>query len=162
SGPRRIRTWAGSGAQNAVGLVLNPDFTITVEIGGLGVGTTETPLSPCGATAPYSFTELEVQYASIAARRFVIVRVNCHVEFSAPHASTVAINSSRIGFDSIGPALDIVWDDHTLSRGLVWPEDIRILGLIVDADGFYLGWSAGTTGCGQGAYSCVDQVPPTD
>lgn len=153
---RRIRGWMSTSLHVAE-LLLRSDGLVTVRVGGAVMGTSSTPISACP-----QYTHYELQYQALSLGGTVALRVNGVAEVSANHSSTRSINRTAIGPDEDpGGALNLHWDDHAISRALVWPADLRIVGLLPVADGYEHEWFAKTPDCGTpGNYTCVSSRPP--
>ncbi len=157
---RRIRNWV-SGATTVVELILKPDFTVTLQVGSakidsnIPMATCDDPLNP--------FTHYEVQYRQFGVGGTFFLRVDGVASQPTFHTSVQTISSTRIGPDQSGGApLDMIWDDHTISRSTTLPGELHIVGLAPNKDGSFTGWGTGNSCGALTAFDCIDQIPPVE
>lgn len=161
SGPssaRRIRRWQDNLVNPLVELLLEPNGLTTLKVATTAVGTTTTPIATCPA-----FTHFELQYeqATLQSPGRVKLYVDEVVEIDGTHSAQRPILSTRIGPDeAAGADISLRWDDHTISGDLIRHEDLRIVPLRPNADGFHNEWQA-SGACGvPGLFTCVTARPP--
>jgi hypothetical protein len=154
--PRRIRHWF-NGITTVVELYLRADARLQMTVAGYSGPPliTTTPLSTCP-----NYTRIELQYRSLAAGGAAFLRMNGQLELFPTHASPFTVTQTRIGVDDGADGPTLRWDDHTLATGVVWPGNLRIIGLAPTADGVY-GTDWQRQGCPAGArFPCVQSRPP--
>jgi len=155
---RRVRLWRDY-TYSVAELFLDANARMTVRVGGTTVGTTASAMSACP-----TYTRYELRYEGWEVSRpgTITLRVDGEPEVVAGHQVSRSINRTRIGPDEgLGDPVGVRWDDHTLSHGIVYPDEVRIVALRPSADGFYRGWLPHGPFCGaSGRFDCVDSRPP--
>jgi len=161
---RRVRTWSAVGGSAVVELLLNPNWTATVQVANLGGGTTVVGTSVLPMAHCPNFTHYELQYKAVGFGSTVELRINGAPSVSGSHSSSALISGTRIGADvTSAKDLPLLWDDHTISATDTWPANIEIVGALPSADGFYVPWPPASSACGTpGRYTCVNSRPPAE